>query len=258
MTQSLHPPTCHDRCCTPPHCTLGKERRGVGRRGRTPPHGQSLTHPSPVHYPCSQGPPSPPYANLALGCPTPRLESLEVKQRCPTQCPTLHPYPTISSPCPILTPLTLGPQDGSPNPPNEGPPSTAGDSTGCPGSPAPLWAQPPAPQALLFVVLGPRASPALITCPRAGSGIWSAVLCRPVTAPRSLSVEPSQTPDRRHLPHHPQRPQDGSLHLSCLDTQLCLLPIKLALGRSEVALSQDQAQGWGPEGQWGRGALTCC
>lgn len=52
-----------------------------------------------------QGPPSPPYANLALGCPTPRLESLEVKQRCPPGCPALHtlshhltplPYPDSS------------------------------------------------------------------------------------------------------------------------------------------------------------------
>lgn len=91
-------------------------------------------------------------------------------------------------------------------------------------------------------------------------GFWDLECCALPSSygPRLLSLEPSQTPDHRRLPHHPQRPQDSSLHLSCLDTQFCLLPMKLALGRSEVALSQDQAQGWGPEGQWGREALTCC
>lgn len=230
MTQSLHPPTRHDRRCTPPHCTLGKERRGVGRRGRTPPHGQSLTHPLPVHYPCSQGPPSlagapiPPIRQLGPRMPHPKAGVPGGEAEMPTRVPRPpHPIATISPPCPILTPLTRGPQDGSPNPPNEGPPSTAADSgfTGCPGSPASLWAQPPAPQALLFVVLGPWPSPTLITRPCAGSGIWSAVPCCPVTdpdrcpwsRPRPPPPAPASSPPEApgqfpapQLPGHPALP----------------------------------------------------
>lgn len=102
MTQSRHSPTRHDRRCTPPHCTLGKERRGVGRRGRTPPHGQSLTHPSPVHYPCSQGPPSlagapiPPIRQLGPRMPHPKAGVPGGEAEMPTRVPR-PPHPIAPS-----------------------------------------------------------------------------------------------------------------------------------------------------------------
>lgn len=72
------------------------------------------------------------------------------------------------------------------------------------------------------------------------------MLCGPVTEPRSLSLDPSRSPT--HLigvpasspPQTPGCPGRVSLDLGCLDIQPRPLPIKLALGRSEVALFQDQ------------------
>lgn len=160
-----------------PHPGKGGER---GRGEGLPSHGYSPTHPSPVLYPHSQGPPSPSHASLALGCHAPRLEFLQVSQRCPPGCLPTTPYPITSSPCPILTPLPLGPPNGSPQPSECGPLPLQLEtpaSLAVPGSPVPMWTQPPAHR-LCFVwswVPGPVLPSPPATS--AGSVIWNAVLC---------------------------------------------------------------------------------
>ena len=93
-------PTPHDRGCTPLPTAfwVGKGEEKGGGEGSHPL--AEAPPPSSVHH--SQGPqslagpPEPPFISLALGCPMPRLESLEGEMDATLGCPALHilcPHP---------------------------------------------------------------------------------------------------------------------------------------------------------------------
>ena len=115
-TQSLHspPPMTGAAPHSPLHSGWGKERR---REGKDP---IPWLKPHPPHQFITHRGPSPPSHQLGHRMPHAKAGVPGGGHGCHPRVPCL-PYPMPpSSPCPILTPLTLGPKYGSPNPANAG------------------------------------------------------------------------------------------------------------------------------------------
>lgn len=171
-------------------------------------------------------------------------------------CPP-HPMPPSSS-CPILTPSHVGSLIWVPQPCQcrALPLQLKTCFPGCPRCSSTSGGTASSYKGPAVYSPGSGPSPVLTTRRSVGAGIWSTVLCGPVTEPRSLSLGPSRSPT--HLIRVPASspPQTPGCPGQVPWTSAALTSSPARCPSSWLRDAQKWL--WSKTGSGSQGALTCC